>query len=182
MNVKNVETRVEILAKASLLDRFFKAFIGGGEHPGIDKDVYAKWLGVGLRHADRALTLKPNDPDGLELRGVLRYWRYLINLEPDQSAATKLVASAEQDLRGAVNGNLLELMAYMFFGGMAGIIAIRRGDRAVLGVGRQPSPARSRSRPRRWRGCRRNRSVPGRLARAAASGGRVADRPARISE
>jgi serine/threonine-protein kinase len=72
---------------------------------GLDKDVYAKWLGEGLKHADRALTLKPNDPDALELRGTLRYWRYLINLEPDQSAATKLLASAEQDLRGAVAGN-----------------------------------------------------------------------------
>jgi putative nucleotidyltransferase with HDIG domain len=32
-------------------------------------------------------------------------------------------------LAGAVNGNLVELMAYTLFGGLAGIIAIRRGDR-----------------------------------------------------
>jgi TolB-like protein/tRNA A-37 threonylcarbamoyl transferase component Bud32 len=79
---------------------------------GIDKNVYAKWLGEGLKHAERALALKPNDPDGLELRGTLRYWRYLINLEPDQDAATKLLASAEQDLRSAVNGNPSAALAW----------------------------------------------------------------------
>jgi serine/threonine-protein kinase len=73
--------------------------------PGLDKDVYAKWLGVGLKHADHALELKPNDPDGLELRGTLRYWRYLINLEPDPNASAKLLADARQDLQGAVAGN-----------------------------------------------------------------------------
>ena len=72
---------------------------------GLDKTLYGKWLGEGLKHADHALELKPNDPDGLELRGTLRYWRYLINLEPDPNGAAKLVADAERDLRGAVNGN-----------------------------------------------------------------------------
>jgi len=79
---------------------------------GIDKDYYAKWLGEGLKHADRALTLKPNDPDGLELRGVLRYWRYLINLEPNQAAADKLLASAEQDLQAAVAANPSAALAW----------------------------------------------------------------------
>ncbi|HUR95017.1 MAG TPA: protein kinase [Gemmatimonadales bacterium] len=72
---------------------------------GFDKAVYAKWLGEGLTHADRALKLKPNDPDALELRGTLRYWRYLINLEPDPQAATKLLNDAQEDLQGAVAGN-----------------------------------------------------------------------------
>jgi putative nucleotidyltransferase with HDIG domain len=35
---------------------------------------------------------------------------------------------------GAVNGNSLELMAYILFGGLAGIIAIRRGDRLQVFV------------------------------------------------
>jgi len=30
---------------------------------------------------------------------------------------------------GAVNGNSLEVTAYIFLGGMAGIVAVRRGDR-----------------------------------------------------
>jgi TolB-like protein/tRNA A-37 threonylcarbamoyl transferase component Bud32 len=73
--------------------------------PGFDRARYSKWLDVGLKHAGRALTLKPDDPDGLELRGTLQYWRYLLNLEPDHNAAAKLLADSERDLRGAVEGN-----------------------------------------------------------------------------
>ena len=79
---------------------------------GLDKDVYGKWLGEGLKHAEHALELKPNDPDGLELRGTLRYWRYLINLEPDPDAAAKLLADARQDLQGAVSGNPTAAVAW----------------------------------------------------------------------
>ena len=35
---------------------------------------------TGLEHADRALGLKADDPDALELRGTLRYWKWLNNL------------------------------------------------------------------------------------------------------
>jgi serine/threonine-protein kinase len=73
--------------------------------PGFDRARYSKWLDVGLKHAARALTLKPNDPDGLELRGTLTYWRYLLNLEPEHDAAAKLLADSERDLRAAVEGN-----------------------------------------------------------------------------
>ena len=79
---------------------------------GLDKEYYAKWLGEGLQDAERALKIKPNDPDALELRGTLRYWRYLINLEPDQREATKLLSSAEQDLRAAVAGNPSAALAW----------------------------------------------------------------------
>jgi serine/threonine-protein kinase len=72
---------------------------------GFDKNVYGKWLGEGLGHAEHALALKPNDPDGLELRGTLRYWRYLLNLEPGRDASAKLLADAKQDLQSAVAGN-----------------------------------------------------------------------------
>jgi cyclic-di-AMP phosphodiesterase PgpH len=37
-------------------------------------------------------------------------------------------------LGGAVNGNAPEMMAYIYFGGMAGIVAIRRGDRLQIFV------------------------------------------------
>ena len=85
---------------------------------GLDKTYYAKWLGEGLKHADRALALKPADPDALELRGTLRYWRWLLNLEPDQSEATKLLASAEQDLRAAVDGNPTAAVAWTWLSHM----------------------------------------------------------------
>ena len=67
-----------------------------------DKPYYSTWTERGLAHADRALKLKPNDPDGLELKGTLEYCRWLLNLEPDPSAASKLVSGAETDLRAAV--------------------------------------------------------------------------------
>jgi serine/threonine-protein kinase len=79
---------------------------------GLDKNVYGKWLDIGLKHADHALELKPNDPDGLELRGTLRYWRYLINLEHDPARAAQLVNDAEQDLRAAVAGNPTAAVAW----------------------------------------------------------------------
>jgi TolB-like protein/tRNA A-37 threonylcarbamoyl transferase component Bud32 len=72
---------------------------------GFDKTYYSTWIKRGLGHADRALKIKPNDPDGLELRGTLEYLRWLIGLEPDQDAAKQLLTQAEQDLRGAVAGN-----------------------------------------------------------------------------
>ena len=67
-----------------------------------DKPYYSTWTARGLEQANRALQLKPNDPDGLELKGTLEYLRWLLNLEPDPSAASKLVSAAEADLRAAV--------------------------------------------------------------------------------
>jgi putative nucleotidyltransferase with HDIG domain len=46
----------------------------------------------------------------------------------DAGAATVVVAVIAV-IAGAVHGNSLELMAYTLFGGFAGIVAIRRGDR-----------------------------------------------------
>jgi eukaryotic-like serine/threonine-protein kinase len=72
---------------------------------GFDKTLNDKWIKVGMDHADQALKIRANDPDALEIRGTLEYWRWLINLEPDQARAKQLLAQAEQDLRGAVSGN-----------------------------------------------------------------------------
>ncbi|MFL5777521.1 MAG: hypothetical protein ACJ761_01135, partial [Chloroflexota bacterium] len=46
----------------------------------------------------------------------------------DSGVATVVLAMLAL-LGGAVNGNSIEPMAYIFFGGLAGIVAIRRGDR-----------------------------------------------------
>ena len=70
--------------------------------PDFDKDHYDKWTERGLVHADRALKVKPDDPDGLELRGTLNYFRWLLNLEPDPAKARTLIAGVEADLRAAV--------------------------------------------------------------------------------
>jgi len=42
------------------------------------------------------------DPDALELRGNLRYWRWLLRLEPDGRGADALLAQAQHDLEASV--------------------------------------------------------------------------------
>ncbi len=51
----------------------------------------------------------------------------------DASTATMVIAIIAV-VGGAVNGNSLELTAYIFLGGMAGIVAVRRGDRLQVFV------------------------------------------------
>jgi serine/threonine-protein kinase len=70
-----------------------------------DKAFYANWIDTGMGHAGRALALNPKDPGAFEVRGTLQYYRWLLNLEPDQAKAAQLVGNAEQDLRAAVEGN-----------------------------------------------------------------------------
>ncbi len=67
-----------------------------------DQVAAAKWIGVGMGHIERALNLVPQDPDALELRGNLKYWRWLLSLAPDPNEAKELLASAQEDLETAV--------------------------------------------------------------------------------
>jgi hypothetical protein len=60
------------------------------------------WIDKGIKYADEALALDPRDPDALEARGTLRYWSWLLSLEPDPAAARKLLADAQNDLETAV--------------------------------------------------------------------------------
>lgn len=69
------------------------------------------WIGEGLGHADIALNLAPEYPDALELRGTLKYWKYLLNLgEPGEG--DELVRDAEADLGGAVSVNSQQASAW----------------------------------------------------------------------
>lgn len=63
------------------------------------------WIGRGLEHANRALEIDPKDADALEARGTLRYWRWLLNLEPDSRAAQVLYEGAESDLQASIVAN-----------------------------------------------------------------------------
>ena len=65
----------------------------------------------GLEHAARALAIRADDPDALELRGTLRYWRWLNNLVPP-SEANAAFAGAEEDLRGSVAANPAQASAW----------------------------------------------------------------------
>ncbi|MEA2722742.1 MAG: eukaryotic-like serine/threonine-protein kinase, partial [Gemmatimonadales bacterium] len=60
------------------------------------------WIDRGKKFAEDALTIAPQDPDALELRGTLRYWGWLLHIEPDTKAATLLLKDAEADLEAAV--------------------------------------------------------------------------------
>ncbi len=59
-------------------------------------------IDTGLGHVERALGVNPKNARALELRGSLRYWRWLLHLVPDPREAADLLKSAEQDLRSAV--------------------------------------------------------------------------------
>jgi serine/threonine-protein kinase len=67
-----------------------------------DQVAAARWIDAGLEHVERAVRLAPDDPDALEVRGNLRYWRWLLSLEADPDEARRLLASAREDLESAV--------------------------------------------------------------------------------
>jgi serine/threonine-protein kinase len=79
---------------------------------GVEKGPGDEWTKKGLTHATKALGLKPTDPDALEVHGVLLYWRWLLNLEPDPTKAAKLLADAETDLRSSVGVNANQASAW----------------------------------------------------------------------
>jgi len=61
------------------------------------------WIKRGLDHAGRALAIDGRNADALELRGSLRYVRWLFSLEPNPQQAAQLLTDAEADLRAAVS-------------------------------------------------------------------------------
>lgn len=69
---------------------------------GLDRSAYERWTTVGLNHAQRALQVDSRHAAALELRGTLRYWRYLLNLAGDHDEADLLFHSAEADFRAAI--------------------------------------------------------------------------------
>jgi len=66
-----------------------------------DPAAAGRWIAMGLDHVNRGLALGPENPDALELRGNLQYWKYLLRLEQDATKATALRASARADLEHA---------------------------------------------------------------------------------
>jgi eukaryotic-like serine/threonine-protein kinase len=71
----------------------------------LDKGYLRDWLQRALDDAEQALAVKPDDPDALDLRGTTRYTQWFLNLAQGPTAAAKLLADAEQDLRRAVAVN-----------------------------------------------------------------------------
>jgi eukaryotic-like serine/threonine-protein kinase len=77
-----------------------------------DPGYHAAVITKGLEHAERALGLKADDADALELRGTLRYWKWLNNLGGSPTESAKLYADAEQDLRASVEQNPAQASAW----------------------------------------------------------------------
>ena len=67
-----------------------------------DPTAAKPWIDKGKKFAEQALSLDPQNPHGLEQRGTLRYWSWLLNLEPDPTAARQLLSAAQTDLETAV--------------------------------------------------------------------------------
>ncbi len=66
-----------------------------------DPRAAGSWIGVGLGHIGRAMAITTTNADAFEIRGNLRYWKYLLRLEQDPVAAAALRASARSDLEQA---------------------------------------------------------------------------------
>ncbi|MFI5242979.1 MAG: hypothetical protein ACHQRL_08215, partial [Gemmatimonadales bacterium] len=91
---------------------------------GDDQERASKWIDIGLAHADSALALSPQSADALELRGTLRYWRYLLGLEPGAAAAKQLLDGAQADLETAVKINPAQAGAW----GVLSSLLVRTDD------------------------------------------------------
>lgn len=72
---------------------------------GFDRQHYDRWLRRAILFADSTLATVPEDPDARELRGTVRYFRFLLNLDPDPRRSRELFEGAEADLRAAVSGD-----------------------------------------------------------------------------
>jgi TolB-like protein len=70
---------------------------------GIDPVLAAEWIDKGVVDADRALNKSPNNAAALELRGNLKYWSFLLGLEPNPDRSKALLASAQADLEAATS-------------------------------------------------------------------------------
>jgi serine/threonine-protein kinase len=69
---------------------------------GYDPLAAQPWIEKGKKFADEGVTLGPQNPDALQLRGELRYWSWLLTLEPDPEKAKQLLRDAQTDLESAV--------------------------------------------------------------------------------
>jgi serine/threonine-protein kinase len=72
---------------------------------GGDPQTASRWIDTAMAQVGQALRLVPTDPDALEMRGTLRYWRWLLGVTPDAAAAAALLDSARLDLEAATSRN-----------------------------------------------------------------------------
>lgn len=71
-----------------------------------------QWIDTGLADAQRALAIDPRNADALELRGALRYERFVRNLAATHDDEKELVRTAEADLLRATEINPAQANAW----------------------------------------------------------------------
>ncbi|HSJ05686.1 MAG TPA: hypothetical protein VK936_03220, partial [Longimicrobiales bacterium] len=69
---------------------------------GLDRSQSEGWIEQGLAHAERALSSHPRNPEALELRATLLYWRFMLNLAGSPAEADRLFHEAEGGYRAAI--------------------------------------------------------------------------------
>ncbi|MEO7456586.1 MAG: protein kinase [Gemmatimonadaceae bacterium] len=80
---------------------------------GRDPALIRKWVDLGLGHAARALATSDGEsPDALEVRGTLKYWSWISNLETDAEKKKVLLDEARVDLEQATQKNPKQASAY----------------------------------------------------------------------
>jgi serine/threonine-protein kinase len=79
---------------------------------GRDQVEIQRWVDLGLGHANRALEMDVTNADALEHRGNLKYWSWLIGLEPDPVKAAALLEEAKTDLEKATEYNPVQAGAW----------------------------------------------------------------------
>ncbi|MEO5510808.1 MAG: hypothetical protein ABIS27_09265 [Longimicrobiales bacterium] len=67
--------------------------------------VAVSLITAGIAHAERALRRSAREPRALELRGTLKYYKWLLQVETDSRAQQQLYDDAKQDLTNAVEFN-----------------------------------------------------------------------------
>ena len=72
-----------------------------------DRATAARWIEEGRGHAEAAVVLasRTPDPDALEARATLIYYRWLLSLEPNEDRAERLLDSAEADFQASITAN-----------------------------------------------------------------------------
>src|SRR6266480_5128962 len=95
-----------------------------------------KWLTIGLGHAERALHAEPQNPDALEMRGTLRFWRFSRGLVPDSAAADKLLSASQTDLEAATRINPQQVgawntLSYLYYYQRRDLIEANRAARSA---------------------------------------------------
>lgn len=85
------------IQRATLIFRRAKLAIGAGA-----PDQAVALIDNGLEHAEHALAIAPNEARALEMRGSLKYFKWLLNVTPDEKERQKLLDAARTDLQAAV--------------------------------------------------------------------------------